>query len=136
MRSEGMKKILISAAAALFAAVLVGSIAVAEDIETVVVEATRAVNTTAVGYTSSRVPITDVSLTYRVNVSDLDLTSSAGAIDAEKRVRDVAQQACKKLGRMYPDAKPSDAECVNVTFDKAMVGARNLFANARKPKAN
>jgi UrcA family protein len=131
-----MKKILISAAAGLFAAALIGSIAVAEDVETVVVEASRAVNAKDVSHTSSGVPITDVSLVYRVKVSDIDLTSSAGAIEAEKRVHDAAEQACKKLGRMYPDATPSDAECVQVTFDKAMVGARNVFANARKPSAN
>jgi len=130
-----VKKILISAAAGLFTAALVGSIAVAQVIDTVTVEASRAVST-KVGYTSSRVPISEVSLTYRVSISDLDLASSEGALEVEKRVHETAQDACKKLGRMYRDAKPSDAECAKETFDKAMVGIRNVIANARKPSAH
>jgi UrcA family protein len=135
-RSKAMKRILTIAGVGLFAIALVSSTAIAQKAEDVTVQASRVVNTKTAGYTSSRVPITDVSLTYRVNLADLDLASSAGATQLEKRVNDAAQEACKELGRLYQNATPSDAECAKLARDKAMVDVRQVLAAARKTSTN
>jgi hypothetical protein len=42
-------------------------------------------------------------------------------MEAEKRVKDVAETACKELGNRYPNGTPSEAECAKAAADKAMV---------------
>jgi UrcA family protein len=61
----------------------------------------------------------------------LDLGSPAGLAQAEKRVKDVAETACRELGRLYPDSTPSDAECAKAAADKAVARLKELAA-ARK----
>jgi UrcA family protein len=127
-----MNGIVIRAAIGLFAAALISGIAIAQNTEVVTVEASRAVSTKTVGYTTSHVPINEVSLSYRVKLSDLDLASNAGATELEKRVNDAAKDACKELTRQYPNATPSDIECAKAAVDKAMVDVRNVIAAAQK----
>jgi len=131
-----MNRIVTRAAIGLFASALIGGIAVAQKTETVTVEASRAVSTKTVDYTIHNVPIIEVSLTYRVKASDLDLASNAGVAELEKRVKDAAKDACKELGRMYPNATPSDAECTKAATDKAMANVRNALAAAHKETTN
>ena len=127
-----MRAILMKVAAAgAVASVLASGAAIAQNAEEVTVQAKRAVTAKVVGRTSSGVPIVDVSLSYGVSVAGLDLTSSAGADELSKRVNDAAQAACKEIGRQYPNAEPSDAECAKAAADKAMVKANELVTAAR-----
>ena len=127
-----MTKIVIRVAVGLFAAALVGSMAVAQQTEEVTVQASRTVEK-HVGHTSTGIPIVDVSLAYGVSYAGLDLASHAGVMELEKRVNDAAQQACKELARQYPfHATPNDAECAKTTADKAMVKVHELAAAAAK----
>ena len=97
-----MKTIFMRVAVGAVAAGLVGGIAVAQNqnMEEVTVEGTRMVTTKVVGKTSSGIPISTVSLSYDVSVRGLDLASQAGFMEAEKRVKDVAETACKELVRL------------------------------------
>ena len=98
-------------------------------------QATRTVNAKLVGKTPSGIPIQDVSLSYGVSAADLDLAPAAGAEELEKRVNDAALAACKEVGRQYPLATPSDAECAKAAAKEAMVKARELVHAARKAAA-
>ena len=111
---------------------LVSAHASAQNAQEIKVQAKRAMNTKVVGRTSSGVPIVNVSLSYGVSVADLDLTSSSGAAEVARRVNDAAQAACKEIGRQYPDATPSEAECAKSGVDEAMVKVRELVAAAKK----
>jgi UrcA family protein len=66
----------------------------------VAVTGSRAVSEKIVGYSPVGADIREVSLSYRVNVADLDLTDSAGKSELKKRVKAAAGAACKELDRL------------------------------------
>jgi hypothetical protein len=53
-------------------------------------------------------------------------------MEAEKRVNDMAEVACKDLVQRYPTGTPSEAECTKAAADKAMVKVNELAAAASK----
>ena len=108
------------------------ALVIAEDMGEVTVQASRIVKK-VIGTTASGVPIEDISLSYGVSTAGLDLSTSAGAAEMQKRVGDAAVAACKELARQYPNNKTSDSECVKKATDKAMVKVNELVANAKKP---
>ena len=128
-----MSKRLITVAVALLAGVSVNAVVIAQEMGEVTVQASRVVKK-VIGRTSSGVPIEDISLSYGVSTTGLDLSSSAGAAELKKRVTEAANAACKELGRQYPEATTTDAECVKNATDKAMVKVNDLVAAAKKGK--
>ena len=128
-----MSKRRIKVAVGLLAAVSVAGIAIAQDTGEVTVQASRAVKKT-IGTTASGIPIQDVSLSYGVSTTGLDLSSSSGAAELKKRVAEAAKAACKELGRQYPGSQPEDDACTKSATDKAMVKVNELVAGAQKGK--
>jgi UrcA family protein len=126
-----MSKTLIKIAVGLLAGVSVSAVVIAQDTGEVVVQAQRVVKNT-IGRTASGVPIQDISLSYGVSTKGLDLSSSAGAAELQKRVTTAAEAACKELARQYPTSKTTDAECVKGATDKAMVKVNEMIAAAKK----
>ena len=62
---------------------------------------------------------------YRVNAADLDLASSAGKAELEKRVQAAANAACKELDRLtFGDPTRSDDARVKKAADGAMATVR------------
>jgi UrcA family protein len=98
----------------------IGGIASAQNVPEVTVQGTRMVTTKIVGPSSSAVPVTDISISYSVSTAGLDLTSHAGFVELEKRVKDVAESACKELTTRYPTGTPSEAECAKAAVAKTM----------------
>jgi UrcA family protein len=113
------------------ACVLVGRIAIAQGVEQVTVQANPGLTTKVVGRTSSGVPLVDISLSYGASAAGLDLASNAGAAELARRVNDAARAACREIGRRYPDATPSDAQCAKAAAGEAMVKARKVVAAAQ-----
>ena len=132
-----MRKILMRVAVGAVAFALVSSAAFAQNIEEVKVEASRIVSKINTRESLARAPIrvNDISLSYAVSVADLDLASSAGAGEAEKRVTNAAETACKEISRQYPEATPNDADCAKAAVEKAMIKVRELVAAARSGSA-
>jgi UrcA family protein len=128
-----IKLVAVSAAAALIAGV-----AVAQGVPEVKVQATRvissSINAKTVGKTASGVPIQDVTLSYGVSAQGLDLSTNTGARAFEQRVKDAAEQACKDIGRQYPDSTPSDADCAKTAADSAMPRVHELITAAEKSR--
>ncbi len=129
-----MKAIFMRVAAGAVASGLVGGIAVAQNqnMDEITVQGTRMVTTKVAGKTYSGIPINDISLSYGVIIKGLDLASHAGFMEAEKRVKDVAETACKELGKRYPNGTPSEAECAKTAADKAMIVVNGWAALASK----
>ena len=130
-----MNKILLGIAIGAAASISFGSIAVAQDLQEIVVTG-KGVATQPAGKTASGVPIVDMSITYGVSYAGLDLTSAAGAAEIEKRVNDAAKDACKELSAKRPlqQFTTSEAECAKSAADKAMVKVHELEAAAAKKK--
>jgi len=127
-----MTRIAIGAALGILAVASVGSIAVADDMGSVIVQATRIV-TKSQGRTASGIPIVDVSLSYGVSAKGLDLSKHADVVELTKRVNDAAKAACAELSKSYPEATPADKECAKDAAAKAMVKVNELVAAAGKP---
>jgi len=129
-----MRKILVSATAAMVACSVVSAVAVAQQPTEVTVQATRMVTTKIVGTTSSGIPIVGVELGYTVSTAGTNFVSPASVTQLENRIKDAAMAACKELGRQYPDSKPGDEECAKAATNKAMVKVHELVqAPAKTP---
>jgi len=113
-------------------AMLLDSAAVAQDLQEVTVQAKRAFTTQVTKHLESGVPILDISVSYGVRASDLDLTTQSGAAALKQRVKDAATAACKEISRQYPDATPGEAECAATAAGKAMTQVKRLVAAAQK----
>ncbi|HYL01642.1 MAG TPA: UrcA family protein [Steroidobacteraceae bacterium] len=121
---------------AVFAAALIAGVALAQELPEVKVQATRIVSSEmtarTVGRSTSGVPIQDVTLSYGVNAAGLDLSTHTGAVAFEQRVKAAAEQACKEIGRQYPNATPSEAVCATTAVDGAMARVQEIIASAEK----
>ena len=126
---------LVSASAA---AALIAGVALGQGVPEVKVQATRVISASmsarTVGRTASGVPVQDVTLSYGVSAQGLDLSTHTGAVAFEQRVKDAAEQACREIGRQYPDATPGDAECARAAADQAMGRVHELIAAAEKSR--
>ena len=121
-----MRAMLTGLVLGLIAIAIGGTSAYAGTLETVTVTGSRAVTEKSLGKSPLGADIREVSLTYRVNAADLDLASSAGKIELEKRVKAAASSACKELDRLAlgNPTSPDDATCVKRAVDEAMAKVR------------
>jgi UrcA family protein len=125
-----MNKSLIGAAAALAACTLFAGSATAQQSEEITVTASRIAHPKVV----TAVPGTfmkDISLSYGVSTTGLDLTKTASEAELERRVNDAALAACKDIERDYPSqSQPTVAECASNAAVKAMVQVHAMVAAA------
>jgi UrcA family protein len=128
-----MSKRLIAVTVGLLAGASLSAVVVAQEMGEVTVQASRVVKK-VVGTTASGVPIEDMSLSYGVSTAGLDLTTSAGAAEMQKRVANAAAAACKELGRQAPNSTTTDAQCVKDATDKAMAKVNELIAAKKAGK--
>lgn len=83
---------------------------------------------TPVGINYTGVPIKDVSLSATVSVADLDLASSAGRAELDRRILAAARTACSEIKGMYPVSQPEGNACARQAADKSMSRLRKLIA--------
>lgn len=122
-----IKTSLSASTVAIVACGLLTSIAIAQPLEEVTVQAKRLITTKLVRGTSSLgVPILDISVSYGVSTAGLDLKSHEGMEAMEKRVNDAAVAACEQIQRDYPDATPDKATCAKEAAGKAMSQVHKL----------
>jgi UrcA family protein len=126
-----MKVNLIAATLMAAASALCANVVVAQNMEEITVQGTRSLKTEVVDRTHT-IPIVDVSLGYGVSTAGLDLATTTGVAELDKRVHEAAMAACKEIGRQYPDSTPTDEVCAKRAADKAMVKVREAAAAASK----
>ena len=105
----------------------VGSAYAVEPLDQVTVTASR-VAKERVAQTSFGVPVYEISMSYRVSYSDLDLRTPAGTDELEKRVE---KAACASIDRQYPKSEPSGAACAKVAVEEAMIQVQDAIKKAR-----
>jgi len=130
-----MNKILLGIGIGVAASIFLGRIAVAQELQEIVVTGKGDVAEKPAGKTASGVPIVDVSISYGVSYAGLDLASAVGAAEIEKRVNDAAKEACKEIRAKRPLGQftTSEAECTKAAAREAMVRVHELEAAAKKP---
>lgn len=79
------------------------------------------VQVTTVGRSYTGIPIVDYSFQRAVSYANLDLSTSSGAAELQKRVRETAKEACETLSAADPlDAPDDDGTCVRDATAGAM----------------
>ena len=73
-----------------------------------------------------------ISLTRHVVFSDLNLAMHNDVMTLEKRVNDVAKDACDALAKMYPLSDPNTPNCVEQAVKDAKPQIDRLAAAAAK----
>ena len=113
-------------------ALAITATASAADPTEVVVSASRlgVVTTKQVGRSTIGAPILMLSLSYKVNASDLNLVTNAGVMELERRVKATAKEACEELDKQRPLEPPGGAECIKKATDDAMVKVHALTSAA------
>lgn len=101
--------------------------AFAQPTEVVTVEAARSIKTQA---PSSVATAHEVSLKGWVRCGDLDLATSAGVSELEKRVEQTAKSLCKEIDDTYPLIEDS-GDCVKNAVNSAMADARKAIDGMR-----
>jgi UrcA family protein len=105
----------------------------AQGAQEIVVEAAQAPAAPQTGPGSrERLPV--VSVDWRVNYSDLDLSTHSGATELQNRIRNSATQACQQLARLYPNSTESKGGCVENATKNAMEQANKAIAAAEKAR--
>ena len=100
-------------------------------LEEIIVEAPWLVEREVVGRSSSTgAPIEEISLTRRVDISDLDLTHTADVSEAERRIEGVARDSCDKLAEMFPLSGVDEPSCVDDAVENAMAQVEGAVADA------
>jgi len=112
---------------AVIGSVWLSAVAGAQELQEITVSAKRMVTTTVTGRSASGVPIVAVALSYHLSTAGLDLHSHTGYEELKNRVSDAALEACKQIGRQYPDATPGDDEWARVAARKAMGNVDRLL---------
>jgi UrcA family protein len=74
--------------------------------------------------TNAGSPVELVSLTRRVSYADLDLKMHANVLELEKRIENVAKEACEQLAVVFPLSESTTADCVDDAVDGAREQAR------------
>jgi UrcA family protein len=100
----------------------------------ITVQASHSVTQKTVGMSYTGIPIEQVQLSRHVGYSDLDLSTPAGQAALEKRIKTVAQEACKQLKTLYPLEQwdTDNSTCVADAVQQAMQQAKSAAAAASK----
>lgn len=133
-RSSIMKRLVISAGAAIITTLMLGGVAsAAAPLDQITVQASRNLTVKHLGKSSSGIPIDEISLSVYVKTAGLDLATSSGLNAMEKRIHAAADSACREIGRLYPFAETSDAECAIVAARPAIAKVREVAVRTPTP---
>ncbi len=108
----------------------VAAVHAAEPLSQVTVTASRTAEE-RVAQTNFGVPVYEVSMSYRVSYSDLDLRTQAGVDELETRVAKVAKEACAEIDRQYAKSEPRGAACAKAAVDAAMIQIQDAISRVR-----
>jgi UrcA family protein len=100
----------------------------------ITVQASHGVTQKQVGMSYSGIPIEQVQLSRHVGCNDLDLSTPAGQAALEKRIKAMAEEACKQLKTLYPLEQwdTGNRTCVADAVEQAMQQAKSAAAAASK----
>jgi UrcA family protein len=107
----------------------------AQQLDEVIVSAQRIVATSRVGQSSSGIPDELISISFRINYSDLDLTKSADINTLQSRLEAAARSGCAQLDKLYPFTPHEAPKCVKKALADSSAQLEHAIA-AAKAKSN
>jgi UrcA family protein len=122
---------------AMLGLVLSGGAALAQQVEEITVVAPHEIERRVVGRSKIGAPIEQISLTHRVDFSDLNLAKPDDLATLRQRVADEAKLACDELDKLYPldRDRARNRRCVRDTNNDAQAQINAAVqAMASKPK--
>jgi UrcA family protein len=99
-------------------------------LEEVIVEAPWLIEREVVGRSPTGARIEEISLTRRIDITDLDLTQTVDVSELESRIDSAARDSCDKLAEMFPLSNPDTRTCVDRAVGEAMTQAQDAVAAA------
>jgi len=75
---------------------------------------------TPIGINYTGMKVKDVSLSYTVDLKDLDLTTVAGVMELNERVGIAAHAACMEIERLYPISHPDTPRCAKTAAERTL----------------
>ncbi len=115
---------------------LLCTVANAQNTAEVQVHAHRGVQSQQIGRDRAGIPISEATMTLGVNVSDLDLSTSAGEKEARQRIFAAAHEACMDIAREFPEEVHTIQKCQRQTSRDAEPELKKLvLAASEKPGA-
>jgi UrcA family protein len=110
----------------------IGGVAAAQPDEITVV-APRDIDQKQVGRTRYLTPINEISVSYEIGYSDLDLKKAADVDALNKRVAHIAKQACSEVTQLPPYAgNRSKQDCIRKSVKSAKAQVDTAVAAAGK----
>jgi len=122
-----MKILSMRVVAGLVVSAVIGSVATLAQADEVTVTGSRFVEI-PLGINYTGMSVKDVSLSKSVSVTDLDLTSTAGLAELDRRILAAARASCREIQSLYPISKPATAACTKAAADKSMSRVRKMLA--------
>jgi UrcA family protein len=113
---------------------LAATLALADPMQEIVVEAAAPVHSQPTGQSPPGGASVDLlSVRYHVHLGNLDLTKHADVVALEEKIKEAAKKGCKDIKNQYPLRPMSDEDsCVTAAVSSAMVKAREAIAAADK----
>jgi len=69
-------------------------------------------------------PKQEITISRGVVTDDLDLATPAGMAELEKRVKQVSEELCAELDRLYPLNEPQAADCARNAVKRTMADVK------------
>jgi len=88
-----------------------------------------------VGINYTGIPIKDISLSATVKMADLDLNTTAGRAELDRRILAAARSACGEIGGMYPVSKPEGDACARSAAERSMSRMHKMLAASHRVPA-
>jgi UrcA family protein len=101
-----------------------------QPLDEVVVSAQRVVATAVLGRSSSGVPSELVSISFRINYADLDLSKSADVSTLQSRLESAARAGCQQLDKLYPFTPREAPSCLKKALKDSSAQMQNAIAAA------
>ena len=119
-----------SRALALLALTAICGIGQANESDRIGIEASQII-TRPTGRTTAGFPLEEVWLNERISTAGLDLRTTAGLSEMEKRINTAAFYACHEISQRYPLAEQSDEACARAAARPALAKVRAAALQAR-----
>jgi len=128
-----MKTTLTRAGICVVVSALLGTVAIAQKVPEVIVQAHRGVTTKSLGRDRLGIPVTEATMSLGVSLADLDLSTSAGKSEASQRIFKASGEVCMDLVNEFPEEVHTLQKCTRETSHQAEKQLQRLVATAAQP---
>jgi UrcA family protein len=128
-----MKTMFIKAGICAAVSALLCTVAIAQKVPEVQVTAHRGVTTKQVGRDRMGIPVSEMTMTLGVSLADLDLSTSSGKDEANRRIFAASGEVCNDMVREFPEEVHTLQKCTRETSHQAQLELNRLVAQAGTP---